>query len=128
MNPRPTKNAPATAATANEGKATTYQEETMNKATAPAHGDATATINKPRVFHDLTRYSATYVETLCGRKIPRRRAVIIDQPAERQRAYCHQCRDMVELDAALDRAVSDESAAILDALEIADRKAARNER
>ena len=125
MNPRPTKNAPATAATANEGKATTYQEETMNKVTAAAHGDATATINKPRVFHDLTRYSATYVETLCGRKIPRRRAVYDGEPGH---LWCRRCLAMRELDAALDRAVSDESAAILDALEIADRKAARNER
>lgn len=125
MPPRPTKNAPATAATANEGKATTYQEETMNNATPRPNGDATATANRPRVFHDITRYSTEYVETLCGRKIPRRRAVYNGEP---DHLWCRRCLAMRELDAALDRAVSDESAAILDALEIADRKAARNER
>lgn len=125
MPPRPTKNAPATAATANEGKATTYQEETMNNATPRPNGDATATANRPRVFHDITRYSTEYVETLCGRKIPRRRAVYDGEPGHQ---WCRRCLAMRELDTALDRAVSDDTAAILDALEIADRRAARHER
>lgn len=128
MTPQPTKNAPAAVAPANEGKASTYREETMNNATARPNSDATATQRRPRVFHEITRDTADYIETLCGRKIPRRRAIIIDQPAERQPAYCHQCRAMVELDAALDRAVSDESAAILNALDRAERKAAGHDR
>lgn len=82
----------------------------------PTAGEA-ANKSRRRYYHVPANKTLDHIETLCGRRIPRRTGVF-GAEAESNRQPCPECVTLHRLNQDMKRAMSDEAALILGAFDL----------